>query len=234
MPDKRRHRGKHPSDDKIFSVNELKKIRAAISDLNFLLSRGYNPGSALKIVGDNYMLLQRQRLVLMHNACSDQSLKKRKQSEVSLGQIKELTIDGYNFLITLEAAFSGACIFKGREGCYRDLSSLYGNYKKVEETIPAIEKTGQVLFGSGIEVLWIFDAPVSNSGRLASLIREVSNSFGWGWGADTAMNPDKVILDLNKTAVSSDSYILDNCLSWINLPELIIPEIPNRNIIKLY
>lgn len=235
MPDKRKHRGKHPSDDRIFSAEEVNKLRQAVQDLNFLLTRGYNTKSALKLVGDRYRLLQRQRLALAHNACSDQSLQKRKASEVSLADSKTgIVIDGYNYLITLEAAFSGAYIFRGREGCYRDLSGLHGSYRRVEETIQVIERTAEIFGSIQTPVLWLFDSPVSNSGRLVSLLREISRSVGIEWQAELVLNPDREITLLDMAAVSSDSLILDNCSQWINLPDLIIPNLPAKNIIELY
>jgi len=84
-----------------------------------------------------------------------------------------IAIDGYNLLITIEAAMSGGLIFKGRDGCSRDLASIHGTYHKVSETIPAIELIRSFLQQTGItESLWLLDSPVSNSGRLKTILRE--------------------------------------------------------------
>ena len=65
------------------------------------------------------------------------------QSGVTAGQ--RIAIDGYNVLITIEAAMSGGCIFKARDGCLRDLASIHGTYRKVNETIPALQLIGEFL-----------------------------------------------------------------------------------------
>ena len=51
---------------------------------------------------------------------------------------RELWIDGYNALTTIESALSGSVILRARDGCYRDMASMHGTYRKVQETVPAI------------------------------------------------------------------------------------------------
>ena len=88
---------------------------------------------------------------------------------------KKLFIDGYNLLITIESALSGGFIFVGRDGCYRDLASVHGTYRRVEETLPAIMTIGKSLMELGVEgVQWYFDAPISNSGRLKVYVHELA------------------------------------------------------------
>ena len=56
-----------------------------------------------------------------------------------------LVILAQNQLITIEAALSGGLIFRGRDGCFRDLASIHGTYRKVEETLPALNLIGSFL-----------------------------------------------------------------------------------------
>ncbi len=56
MPDRRKHRGPHPEDRRLFAPEALPRLRAAAGDLSWLLSRGYAPESSLKLVGDRYAL----------------------------------------------------------------------------------------------------------------------------------------------------------------------------------
>src|SRR5256885_8530001 len=44
---------------------------------SWLLSRGYQPKSALKLVGDRHSLRERQRLAVGRAACSDESRERR-------------------------------------------------------------------------------------------------------------------------------------------------------------
>jgi hypothetical protein len=56
-----------------------------------------------------------------------------------------LWIDGYNVLTSIEAALSGGVILRARDGCYRDMASMHGSYRKVEETISAIHILGELI-----------------------------------------------------------------------------------------
>jgi hypothetical protein len=177
MPDKRIHRGPHPSDVKLFSPAMLTDLRAAITDYSLLLTKGYAEKSTLKLVGDRFALTERQRLATMRSACSDQHLTGRQKTEVKIGNLanQPIAIDGYNLLITVEAAMSGGVIFKGRDGCFRDLASIHGTYRRVTETIPAIKLIGDFLKQISVtKALWLLDSPVSNSGRLKTLIGELA------------------------------------------------------------
>jgi hypothetical protein len=237
MPDTRSHRGRHPSDEKLFAQDVIPNLRNAVADYSLLLTKGYAQTSALKLVGDRFSLTARQRLAVMRNACSDQQQAGRKSRQLDIGTVagQPIAIDGYNILITIEAAMSGAFVFIGRDGSFRDLASIHGTYRKVTETIPAIELIGGFLqeIGAG-QTLWLLDSPVSNSGRLKTLIREIVENNGWNWQIDLVTNPDTVLIKSNAIVVSSDSVILDGCLRWVNLAgEIIKTKIPSPKIIDL-
>jgi len=227
MPDKRLHRGPHPTDMKLFAPDKIPDLRSAITDFSLLLTKGYAEKSALKLVGDRFSLTQRQRLAIMRSACSDQKLASRSERRVELQNLARQTIaiDGYNLLITVEAAMSGGVIFQGRDGCFRDLASIHGTYRKVAETIPAVELIGDFLMDCGIaQALWLLDSPVSNSGRLKTLISELAEKNKWDWQIELFMNPDTELMKTDLIVATSDSVILDNCQNWINLAAEIITQ----------
>lgn len=225
MPDKRIHRGPHPDDEKLFASGAIPDLRSAVADFSLLLTKGYSDKSALKLVGDKFSLTERQRLAIMRGACSDRQLTSRRQREVKIADLANqlIAIDGYNILITVEAAMSGGVIFKGRDGCYRDLASIHGTYRKVTETIPAVELIGNFLKEIGIvKTQWLLDSPVSNSGRLKTLIGELSRKNNWDWDIELVLSPDAVLTRTDLIAASSDSVILDGCKKWLNLATRII------------
>ncbi len=227
MPDKRRHRGPHPADKKLFTENVVDSLKAAVEDYSLLLSMGYAEKSALKLVGDRFSFTVRQRLAIMRCACSDERLAIRKKTQIGIDEIlgKAVAVDGYNLLITVEAAMSGGVIFEGRDGCLRDLASIHGTYRKVTETIPAVELIGEFLKEKQVnDVLWFLDSPVSNSGRLKMLLSELAVKNKWGWEIRLSTNPDTELMESNRVAVSSDSVILDHCKEWFNLGRAIIEE----------
>jgi len=237
MPDKRTHRGPHPADEKLFAPDALGGLRTALQDFSLLLTKGYAKKSTLKLVGDKFSLTERQRLAIMRSACSDEQLSSRKQREVKIADIaaKHIGIDGYNVLITVEAAMSGACVFKGRDGCFRDLASIHGTYRKVTETIPAVQLIGNFLKEIGvIEALWLLDSPVSNSGRLKTLIGKLAGENGWDWEIELLTSPDAKLIKSNLVAATSDSVVLDGCKSWVNLARAIIEsKLPNPQLVDL-
>lgn len=225
MPDKRNHRGAHPQDEQLFSAAHLKNLAAAVADYSLLLTKGYADISSLKLVCDHFSLTQRQRLAVMRSACSDSQLELRKKSQIGISDMagKPIAIDGYNVLITIEAAKSGAFLFRGRDGCLRDLASIHGTYRKVQETIPAIELIGSFLKEYKVsQAVWFLDKPVSNSGRLKKILEEIAQKNGWSWQVKLSQSPDAELKKSDCAIASSDSAILDNCNCWLNLATAII------------
>jgi len=225
MPDKRTHRGPHPADAKLFAPAAIANLKSALADFSLLLTKGYAERSALKLVCDRFSLTERQRLAIMRSACSDQQLMSRKQRQVKLTDLagKPIAIDGYNVLITVEAAMSGAVIFKSRDGCLRDLASIHGTYRKVTETIPAVQLIGKFLKEHNVDnCLWLLDSPVSNSGRLKTLIDELARKNNWDWEIKLLISPDAELVRTDMVVASSDSAVLDRCKSWVNLARAII------------
>ena len=237
MPDKRTHRGPHPADVKLFAADKIGDLRAALADFSLLLTKGYAEKSALKLVGDKFSLVERQRLAIMRSACSDQHLSSRRLREVKIVDVKSqpVVIDGYNVLITIEAAMSGGVIFKGRDGCFRDLASIHGTYRKVTETIPAVQLIGGFLEEIGVvKTLWLLDSPVSNSGRLKTLIGELAEKNNWQWEIELLLSPDYELIRAEEIVASSDSVVLDGCKKWVNLAtEIIKQKLPLAKVIDL-
>ncbi len=225
MPDSRKHRGAHPSDAQLFGTTQLPALRTAVFELSWLLNRAYSMTAALKLVGDHHRLCKRQRVALSRAACSDWERDTRQAACLPVQSLKaqELIIDGFNLMITIEAALSGGVILLCRDGCLRDLSSVHGSYRRVQETLDAIRLIGHVLEAFEPQsVEWLFDQPVSNSGRLAQQVRKEAESHGWPWEVAVTMNPDREIMASSKIAISSDSAVLDGVTRWVNLNACLI------------
>ena len=224
-PDRRRHRGAHPEDARLFEAARIASLRVAVSELSWLLSRGYQTKSALKLVGDRHNLRERQRLAVSRAACPDESCARRRASRLDEREVagEQLIVDGFNLVILLEAALSGGVLVVGRDGCLRDLSSVHGSYRAVEETERAILLAGEALTSlEPSSVLWLLDSPVSNSGRLAARVREVAAARGWPWEVRVEFNPDREIVKSDRVAVTSDSNVLDGVARWLNLGRMIV------------
>ena len=192
MPDKRAHRGPHPDDERLFGPEAWPRLREAVSDLSWLLGRGYASVSALKVVGDRYALDQRQRIAVGRCACSEEARLRRARSRVELGQLtaQVLWVDGYNVLTSIEAALAGGVILGARDGCFRDMASVHGTWRKVQETVPAVEIVGRFLAELRVSgAVWYLDSPVSNSGRLKTMLRKTAVEHGWSWDVELVPEP---------------------------------------------
>ena len=78
------------------------------------------------------------------------------------------------------------------------------------------------------------DSPVSNSGRLKTLLRELAEKSNWKWEIDLVTSPDAALVKGEKIVASSDSVVLDKCSKWVNLAgEIIKRRIPAAKIIDL-
>jgi hypothetical protein len=214
-----RHRNAHLGDKALFSGEPLLRLRKAVYDLCWLFNRGYARHSAIKLVGDHYQLLKRQRLAISRAACSDESRELRVAKCLPIEAIKDrqLVIDGLNLIITIETIMAGGVVLRCRDGCIRDIASIHGTYRQVHETGNAIALIGQALeFFKPENILWIFDRPVSNSGRLAAMVREIAQARGWNWQTALMNNPDRFIIRSDQLAITSDSAVLDEVGQWVN------------------
>ena len=232
-----RSRGKTSSDDQFFAPKWLPVFKEAVDDLCYLLTRGYAMNSGLQMVGNRYRLNKRQRSAVQRICSSDQEVERRKAKVVEVDALKgqSVEIDGFNLLILLENALSGAYIFQGRDGTIRDISSVHGSYKRVSQTESAIILTGQILKElSVVQVKWYLDRPISNSGRLKTKLYEISQDHGFNWEVELTYEPDKILGQSQFIIVSSDGWILDQTQRWFNLGEHIIRHhIPEAALIQV-
>jgi hypothetical protein len=220
VPDRRTHRGPHPEDERLFSGECLPLLRQAVADLGWLLSRRYAPDSSLKLVGDRYGLVARQRVAAARCACSDEQARRRKRHEVDDAALagRSLWLDGYNVLTTVEAALGGGVVLAACDGTFRDMASMHGTYRKVAETAPALAILGRMLQDCRVaECVWLLDRPVSNSGRLKQIMEAIAAASGWPWRIELAANPDALLSAAPEIVASADSVILDRCAAWWNL-----------------
>lgn len=234
MADSRKHRGPHPTDLKLFDISVWPVLQRATSEFCWLLDRGYATTSALKLVGDRYALQERQRTAIRRSACPSDALEIRQQKCIGVSAANKVWIDGFNLLTTIEAALAGGVILAGRDGCYRDMASMHGTYRKVEETRPALQLIGEFLTSHDVNTAhWLLDQPVSNSGRLAAMIREIAAEKGWTWEAELVRDPDPILSQQAGAIVSADSEILNRCQQWTNIAAPLVNTIPNARIVPL-
>ncbi len=220
-----RNRGKHPSDDKLFNDKWQQILKKAVIDLSYLLTQGYSDKSSLQLVGNRYRLNSRQQKALLRLSANRNKIAIRDKKVLLPTQLngKKVAIDGFNLLILLENALSGAYLFKCLDGTYRDISSVHGSYKRVSKTEEAMILVGNILQSLGVkEVLWLLDAPVSNSGRLKQMLLSLAQIHQFTWDVELVNNPDKELAKSENVVISSDAWILDRCVEWFNFGAYLI------------
>ncbi len=225
MPNHQKHRGQHPSDKEYFNEKWINILRLGVQDLNYLFERDYPDTASVKLVGDKYRLNERQRKALFRASTPPTQNALRQQKQITTDQLKgqNVAIDGYNQLIITESMLSGGLIFRGTDHILRDLASLHGSYRKVEETLPAFYLLGEALVGLEVQKIhWFLDSPISNSGRLKVLMAEIAQEKGWDWDIQLVHSPDKALAEIDMPVITSDAWILDQAKAWFNLPQHLI------------
>ena len=237
MPDGRRARGPHPKDGGSFASDQLPTLRRAVVDLSWLLSRSYPPKAALKLVGDRYSLRDRQRQALQRTAASDPSCERRRAHEIAREELagRRIEVDGFNVLLTIEAALCGGVLLLARDGTMRDLAAMAAHYRRIEATISAIDRLRDFLGASRIrEVVFYLDRPVSNSGRLRGLIEERVARERIAWRIELIGRLDQTLAHSDAVVATADSAILDRCDQWFNLARRVVEEgVPDAWIVDL-
>lgn len=226
-PDRRTSRGPHPKDKGCFSESALPTLRSAVQDLSWLLSRGYSMKATLPLVGDRHLLRDRQRKALRRCAASNRNCTNREQRRVAPESLRgqSLSVDGYNVLLTIEAALSDGLLLLGRDGALRDLAAMSRHYRKVAVTRQAVELIAQHLDEVGCaRVLWCLDRPVSNSARLKRLIEETVLQNESSWSVELTSRTDQLLMESTTIVATADSAILDKCSRWYNLARAVVED----------
>ena len=229
MPDRRRHRGPHPEDAVLFGDPvHLHKLALAAGDLAWLLGRGYAPKAALTLVGNRYQLHQRQRRALAHAVASPEVARQRGQHRITPPALagQRLQVDALNQIITIEVALAGGLLLRGHDRLWRDLASVHGTYRTVQETHVALAAMGDYLAPLGVsEVVFLIDAAVSNAARLANHIQSLAQERRWPWRATLASSVDATLQHTPDVVATSDSAILDRVSRSFNLAGTVVQQV---------
>ena len=217
-------RGFDRADRDDFTGSALLRLKTAREELKWLLDRGYSMDTAATFTGNHHSLTARQRNAMKRSVSSTNDLKKRLKKLITPDEIRgrEVLVDGFNIIITLETALSGSLLILCGDGVIRDLAGLRGTYHLIPQTDIAIGLLLQSLEITGASSARIYlDAPVSNSGRLRDRIIETSSSYHLPVEVILADDTDKAI-EGKENIITGDSILLDSCASWVNLTRDII------------
>ncbi|MCQ5362834.1 MAG: DUF434 domain-containing protein [Candidatus Methanomethylicia archaeon] len=203
-------------------MSSLKK--SAIQDLRYLLNRGYPRSSAVKFVGDRYLLNKPQRLLLYRGVFPDEIANMRRSKLVGPERVSgsRLSIDGFNVLWTVSSAMRGDPVYICDDGLIRDLSGIHGSVegRQVSEPLEIIVSTVSSLRPR--EVLFFFDKSISRSGEIAGEARRLISHYQLTGNATTVPSPDHAVLTSGEIIATSDSVVADKAASLFDLAGYII------------
>lgn len=210
-------RGYLPTDEESFSPEAVEKMRTASRHICYLINESYDLQMASTFVGNHFALSERQRLAVVRSIATNEQLQLRKAKEISDVAGGEVWIDGFNVIITFEVMLSKSILFEGMDGTIRDLASLRGTYSIIDETSAAIKLLFDNLSAMNVaKVNILLDEPVSNSGRLKVLIAEIAENYNFALDIQLLKAVDSALWS-KSNVITSDSIILDHCISWVNL-----------------
>ena len=212
-------RGYVPEDERNFSPEAIHTMQTASRHVRYLINEDYDLKQASTFVSNHFRLSERQRLAIVRSLATDEQLAGRKARQVSIVELdgKEVWIDGFNTIITLEVMLSNGILFECMDGTIRDLAALRGTYRLIPETSEAVRMLFQTLQKARISKATILlDEPVSNSGRLKALTADTGEEFAFGQDIQILRDVDRFLYG-RENVITSDSVILDHCVSWVDL-----------------
>lgn len=199
---------------------ENKFLQEAAENFRYLLDRGYPRKPSLELVGNRYQLNADERHLLHRGIFSDEDSKWRKARKIPLYRIRgrDLAIDGYNVIITVEAGLFGRPLILADDGFIRDISGLSGNFRRSEKTEEALLLIFNALKrAKPRHALFLFDAPISKSGELAREIRIRLKREGIPGNARAMKVPEKILNGFPGVAATTDTAIIDQSRKAVDL-----------------
>jgi hypothetical protein len=213
------------------------KLKEATYDLRFLLNRGYRKKNTLTFVSNKYVLSKQERNYLARAIFRDEISNSRKKKIIDISEIKDklVLIDGYNVLITVESICKKD--YNSLVVCddliLRDLNAVFGKYRFNNYTEKALNSI--ILLLKKYEpsfVIFLFDSPVSFSGKLSNLTNKLISHYKIQGSANTSKNVDFEIVEASKARngiiASSDSVIIDKAHKIVDIPYNILKIMENH------
>lgn len=200
-------------------------IMQAAEEYLWMLSKAYPQKSALKLVGDKFMLSRDHRQVLYRgiSPAAQAALRKEKLGEVRKGD--RVLIDTYNVLFTVNNYLLGKPLFISNDGLLRDAGEMRGRIINKPQFSRSVSLMLEVLqMWQGASFIHYLDEPVSFSGRLSiELCKDMAEMEIEG-DAFTVKSPDKMLREQSSDAIcTSDGGIIDQYAGRIiDLPKFLL------------
>ncbi|MGV8074616.1 MAG: DUF434 domain-containing protein [Syntrophobacteraceae bacterium] len=197
----------------------------AAGDFFFLQNRLYPRSSALEWVGNRYELTHMERMLLHRGVFGQEQalLRRAKRSRGADWLEGLLAVDGHNVQITVESFILGRPLLLANDGAVRDLAGLSAKFRFSEISEMALDMIFRHLEEfRPKKILFLFDAPMSHSGFLASKYQQRLKTIGLKGEARAVPVPEREIPYRDSCVASSDQEILDKATRWLDLARTVI------------
>jgi hypothetical protein len=206
-------------------TSKLENLHRAAQDFRYFLNRRYPRKAALELVGNRYGLTFGERHLLHRGVFSRGDSQARRKKRTSIKEIrdKNLAIDGHNVIITIEAGLSSRPLVLADDGFVRDISGLSGSFKKTETTEKAIQFIIDAIKQiKPRQTLFLLDAPISKSGKLAEEIRHRLKQENLAGDATAVKVPERILIGFPGVIATSDTAIIDRSKKVLDLAAYIL------------
>lgn len=134
-------------------------------------------------------------------------------------QGREVFLDGYNVLITVESLLAGNPVICCDDGFLRDTRGVFGRYRQSGLTTPALSEILDLLARATPAFAHILlDRQMSRSGELAGNIRAMLAERNLAGTARTARDVDRQLKAAIGIVATSDGNVIDASSEVIDLP----------------
>ncbi|MCX9015185.1 MAG: DUF434 domain-containing protein [Candidatus Methanoperedens sp.] len=196
----------------------------AVSDLRYLLDRGYTRQGAVRFVCSHYRLDKEAGHILSRVILPQAVSDLRKTKFLPCGSIRgsEIVIDGYNIIIGMESILEKKA-YLCDDGVVRDTKGAFGSYQTHENTGRAIELIlGFLKEEKPSFTCFLLDSQISKSGMFAKMLRGKMDECGIEGDARTSKHVDYELKNSECLVASGDGVIIDRAAKVVNFLSCVV------------
>jgi len=200
----------------------------AITDIRYLLDRGYPRKGAITFVCNHYRLDIKWRYVFTRVVFGRDTIQNRREKTVKCEDLdgEVVLVDGYNVLIGVESALKGEPVYLCDDGFLRDIRGVFRNYRCSGLTERAMNEILVVLTGfAPFRVEFLFDSQISKSGEMARWVEKKLKDVGLTGVARTSRHVDHDLKQSNGIIATADGSIIDEVPKAVNIQACVLEQL---------